>query len=35
VVLGISGERTRQLETRALTLLRAHPLTATLHDALE
>jgi RNA polymerase primary sigma factor len=34
-VLGISGERTRQLEARALTLLRAHPLTATLQDALE
>lgn len=34
-VLGISGERTRQLEAHALTLLRAHPLTATLHDALE
>jgi RNA polymerase primary sigma factor len=33
--LGISGERTRQLEARALTLLRTHPLTATLHDALD
>jgi RNA polymerase primary sigma factor len=33
--LGISGERTRQLEARALGLLRAHPLTATLHDAID
>lgn len=33
--LGISGERTRQLETRALDLLRANPLTATLHDAID
>lgn len=34
-VLGISGERTRQLEARALGLLRTHPLTATLHDAFD
>lgn len=34
-VLGISGERTRQLEARALGMLRLHPLTATLHDALD
>lgn len=34
-VLGISGERTRQLEARALDLLRAHPLTSTLHDAID
>jgi len=33
--LGISGERTRQLEARALGILRAHPLTATLQDALD
>ncbi len=33
--LGISGERTRQLEARALDLLRANPLTATLHDAID
>ncbi len=33
--LGISGERTRQLEARALGLLRAHPLAATLEDALD
>lgn len=33
--LGISGERTRQLEARALTFLRTHPLTASLHDALD
>lgn len=33
--LGISGERTRQLEARALEQLRAHPLTGALRDALE
>lgn len=33
--LGISGERTRQLEARALEQLRAHPLVAALRDALE
>ena len=33
--LGISGERTRQLEARALDQLRAHPLVAALRDAIE
>jgi RNA polymerase primary sigma factor len=33
--LGISGERTRQLEARALTQLRTHPLTQTLRDSLD
>lgn len=33
--LGISGERTRQLEARALTILRTHPLVASLHDSLD
>ena len=33
--LGISGERTRQLEARALTQLRTHPLTQTLLDSLD
>lgn len=33
--LGISGERTRQLEARALSQLRQHPLTVTLTGALD
>lgn len=33
--LGISGERTRQLEARALDQLRAHPLMTALRDAME
>ena len=33
--LGISGERTRQLEARALDQLRGNPLTAALHDSLD
>lgn len=33
--LGISGERTRQLEARALTQLRQHPLVSTLTGALD
>lgn len=33
--LGISGERTRQLEARALDQLRAHPLVTALRDALD
>lgn len=34
-VLGISGERTRQLEVRALRQLRAHPLAAMLYGAFD
>lgn len=33
--LGISGERTRQIEARVLTQLRAHPLTAALRGSLD